>query len=99
MPGNRTARSLGATEWALLVALSVLWGGTFFFAEVALAEVRPLTLVFARVSIAAGALVLAMYASGQRMPRSMALWSAFLTGADDATVLPFKQRDDGAKAG
>ena len=54
---GRIARTMDASDWALLIALSVLWGGTFFFAEVALAEVRPLTLVFARVGIAAGALV------------------------------------------
>jgi drug/metabolite transporter (DMT)-like permease len=78
-----------AMDWALLVALSVLWGGTFLFAEVALAEVRPITLVFARVGIAAGALLLAVYASGQRMPRSMALWSAFLVMGALNNLIPF----------
>jgi hypothetical protein len=58
------ARTMDSSDWALLVALSVLWGGTFLFAEVALAEVRPIALVFARVGIAAGALVLAVYATG-----------------------------------
>jgi hypothetical protein len=41
MPGTGTARTMGALEWALLLAISVLWGGTFFFAEVALQEMRP----------------------------------------------------------
>ena len=86
---SRIARVMGASDWALLIALSVLWGGTFFFAEVALAEVRPLTLVFARVGIAAGALVLAVYASGQRMPRSMALWGAFLVMGALNNLIPF----------
>ena len=86
---SRIARMMGASDWALLIALSVLWGGTFFFAEVALAEVRPLTLVFARVGIAAGALVLAVYASGQRMPRSMALWAAFLVMGALNNLIPF----------
>ena len=86
---SRIARVMGASDWALLIALSVLWGGSFFFAEVALAEVRPLTLVFARVGIAAGALVLAVYSSGQRMPRSMALWAAFLVMGALNNLIPF----------
>ena len=30
-----------AAEWGLLVALSILWGGSFFFASVALRELPP----------------------------------------------------------
>lgn len=50
------ARSMDATEWALLLALSVLWGGSFFFVEVALGGLPPLTLALLRVAIAAAAL-------------------------------------------
>ena len=32
-------------EWAMLVTLSVLWGGSFFFAEIALEFLPPLTIV------------------------------------------------------
>ena len=45
---------MGARDWALLLTLSVLWGGSFFFAEVALAELGPLTLVFGRVVVGVG---------------------------------------------
>ncbi len=89
MPGRRIARTMGASEWALLITLSVLWGGTFFFAEVALDEVAPLALVFARVGIAAGALIFAVYASGQRMPRSAGLWGAFFLMGALNNLLPF----------
>ena len=44
---------MNTREWTLLTALAVLWGGSFFFAKVAVAEVPPLTLVLARVAIAA----------------------------------------------
>jgi drug/metabolite transporter (DMT)-like permease len=37
----------------LLVALSLVWGGSFLFARIAVAELPPLTLVLARVGIAA----------------------------------------------
>ena len=32
-------------EWSLLITLSMLWGGSFFFAEVALEGLPPFTLV------------------------------------------------------
>jgi drug/metabolite transporter (DMT)-like permease len=89
MTGTRIGRTMDPLEWALLITLSLLWGGTFFFAEVALDDVGPLTLVFARVGIAAGALWLAVYASGQRMPRSTALWGAFLVMGALNNLIPF----------
>ena len=39
-----------ATDWLLLLLLSVLWGATFFFVAVALPEIPPFTLVLARVA-------------------------------------------------
>lgn len=89
MPGTKIANTMGPTEWALLITLSILWGGTFFFAEVALQEVRPLILVFARVGLAALALLLVVYASGQRMPASLALWSAFFVMGALNNLIPF----------
>jgi drug/metabolite transporter (DMT)-like permease len=44
--------------WLWLLSLSVLWGGSFFFAKVAVSELGPFTVVFARVSLAALALAL-----------------------------------------
>ena len=44
--------------WLWLLSLSVLWGGSFFFAKVAVGELGPFTVVFARVSLAALALTL-----------------------------------------
>lgn len=43
--------------WALLLLLGLLWGGSFFFARVAVAAIHPVGLVFLRVAIAALALV------------------------------------------
>lgn len=52
-----TARpQMNAVQWAMLVSLGVLWGGSFFFARIAVAELPPLTLVLLRVVIAAAAL-------------------------------------------
>ena len=35
--------------WIWLLSLSVLWGGSFFFAKVAIGELQPFTVVFAQV--------------------------------------------------
>jgi drug/metabolite transporter (DMT)-like permease len=56
---------INPTVWALLLILGILWGGSFFFARIAVAEIPPLWLVFLRVSIAASALHLYLMARGQ----------------------------------
>ena len=88
MPG-RIAPTMGPLEWLLLITLSVLWGGTFFFAEVALEEISPLTLVLARVSLAAGALILMVYATGHRLPCGASVWGAFLAMGALNNLVPF----------
>ena len=49
-------KQMDAGEWAMLVALSLLWGGSFFFIGVAVKELPPVTIVTLRVSLAAIAL-------------------------------------------
>jgi hypothetical protein len=38
---KQTSHRMTALEWAMLVTLSVVWGGSFFFAAIAVAEVPP----------------------------------------------------------
>lgn len=80
---------MGATQWALLLTLSLLWGGAFFFSEVVLDELSPFTVVFARVALAAIALHVAVLASGHRMPRSARTWVAFVTMGAINNLIPF----------
>jgi drug/metabolite transporter (DMT)-like permease len=42
--------------WGLILLLGAIWGGSFFFARIAVQEIPPLTLVLFRVAIAAVAL-------------------------------------------
>ena len=57
-PGQNIAMppTLSRQAWALLLALSVLWGGSFFFVGVAVREWPPLSIVLARVALAAAML-------------------------------------------
>jgi drug/metabolite transporter (DMT)-like permease len=84
-----TRPTMGPREWLLLVVLSLLWGGSFFFAEVALAELPPMTVVLARIGLAALALNLLVLANGRRLPRSPRLWGAFLVMGALNNLLPF----------
>gem|GEM_PF-2415293 len=77
MEARRTGRGMGPQEWGLLLLLSVLWGGSFFFSKVALAELPPFTLVLGRVGIAAVALHAALALGGQRAPEGAGLWGRF----------------------
>lgn len=81
--------SMGALEWALLLVLSILWGGSFFFAKVALSEIPPLTLVFLRVAIAAAALLVFLRVSGRQIPRSAGLWGTFAIMGLLNNLIPF----------
>lgn len=80
---------MGALEWALLIVLGILWGGSFFFVKVAVAEVPPLTLVFYRVALAALALLLYLAIRGVPLPAGRPVWQAFLVMGLINNVIPF----------
>ena len=75
--------------WIWLVSLSVLWGGSFFFAKVAVSELRPLTVVFGRVAIAAFALNLSLWLTGQSLFRRETPWAAFMIMGVLNNLVPF----------
>lgn len=76
-------------EWALLLGLSVLWGGSFFFVEIALDELPPLSLVWIRVSLAAIVLWGYIFLTGQKLPKKFSIWLAFGTMGLLNNILPF----------
>jgi drug/metabolite transporter (DMT)-like permease len=76
-------------EWGLLLLLSILWGGSFFFSKVALAEVPPLTVVLARVGLAALALGIYLKAIGTKIPQERAVWLAFFGMGLINNLIPF----------
>ena len=75
--------------WLMLLALAVLWGGSFFFNGVAVRELPSFTLVWLRVAVAALALLAIMRALGQRMPGAGRVWAAFFGMGLLNNVLPF----------
>ena len=81
--------SMKPAEWGMLILLSIFWGGSFFFVEIALRDFQPFTLVFLRVTLAALILICVVYIRGQRMPASLRLWGAFLVMGALNNALPF----------
>jgi drug/metabolite transporter (DMT)-like permease len=57
LPAVPPALSMNGRLWALLAVLGLLWGGSFFFTQIVVREIPPLTLVALRVGIAALALL------------------------------------------
>jgi drug/metabolite transporter (DMT)-like permease len=78
-----------ATDWLLLVLLSVLWGSTYLFIAYALQEVPPLTLAFLRVALAALALAPLALAFGYGVPATAGEWRPYILLAVVNNVIPF----------
>jgi drug/metabolite transporter (DMT)-like permease len=80
---------MGTPEWLMLILLSIVWGGSFFFAEIALLVFGPLTIVAIRVIIGAIGLLVLARALGQALPSGFGVWrDLFVMGALN-NVLPF----------
>ena len=76
-------------EWMLLVLLSVVWGGSFFFNGIALQEFPTLSIVTARVGLAALALLFLMKMLGQGIQLNRQILKAFFGMSFLNNVVPF----------
>ncbi|MDQ8755844.1 DMT family transporter [Sphingosinicella sp. LHD-64] len=81
--------SMSGRDWAILLALSVLWGGSFFFIEIAVESVAPFSLVLARLVLAGAVLWGVLLAKRERLPLPPGAASAFLILALLNNVVPF----------
>ena len=65
---------MNGADWAILVALALIWGGAFFFISVAVSSVPPLTYVWLRLSIAAAGLWLFLRWKGEALGLPRPVW-------------------------
>ncbi len=84
-----TQKAMGLAEWSMLIALSVLWGGSFFFTGIAVKELPPFTIVTLRVGMAALALLTLIRIMGLSMPRDIRIWIAFFGMGMLNNLIPF----------
>jgi len=82
-------QQMSLADIALLVVLSIIWGGSFFFVEVLLNHLQPLTIVTCRVGFAALTLWGIILALKLPVPKTRQHWAAlFIVGLLN-NALPF----------
>ena len=83
------SRNMNLLDWILLLFLSIVWGGSFFFVEVALSALPIFTIVFLRVSL--GALLLSIYLiiTGKKFPKEKRIWKRLIVMGVLNNVIPF----------
>jgi drug/metabolite transporter (DMT)-like permease len=75
--------------WGLILLLSVIWGGSFLFVAIALEGLPPLTIALGRVALAAPALWLACFLTGQRWHSTPPVLGAWAVMGLLNNVIPF----------
>ena len=80
---------MSAAEWAMLLGLSLIWGGSFFFNKILLGAFETLTIMLGRVGIAAVALLVVLHLAGGRLPRSWPAWRIFIGMSILNNLVPF----------
>lgn len=76
-------------DWGQLLLLGAIWGGSFFFARIAVAEMHPLALVLFRVAIAAAALHVYLLLRGPSFRLALPHVGLFFLLALTNNVIPF----------
>ncbi len=76
-------------NWVRLVALGIIWGGSFMLVEIALTGIGPFTLVAARIGIAALILWPLSYPLCGGLPKRWIVWLFALGAAILSNALPF----------
>lgn len=80
---------IDAQSWALLLFLSVLWGGSYLFIGIAVKELPPLVIVLVRVVIAAAVLVPLHLKVLGPLPRGAGVWANFTVMSLLNNIAPF----------
>lgn len=88
-PPSFANRSMTPSEWAMLLGLAAVWGGSFFFNDVAVRELPVFTVVVSRVALAALILLAILRLRDERMPRAPRIWAAFFGMGLLNNAIPF----------
>ncbi|SMX28005.1 putative DMT superfamily transporter inner membrane protein [Pelagimonas phthalicica] len=86
---NASTPSLELRSTVMLLLLAAVWGGSFFFAEIALVEVPPLTITLHRVIWAVPILSIVVLFKGIALPRAARVWGAYLVMGALNNAIPF----------
>lgn len=78
-----------ASNWGMLIFLSLIWGGSFFFNGIAVKELPTITIVALRVTLAAAFLWFYAISQGHSAPRSIQVWGALFFMGLINNAIPF----------
>lgn len=81
--------TMNGSDWLILGALAVIWGGAFFFIGIAVRHVPPLTYVWLRLTIAAAGMWAYVRISGRQAGLPKEVWGSILVLAILNNALPF----------
>ena len=82
-------QQMSMTDIGMLVVLSVFWGGSFFFVEVLINYLPPLTIVTLRVGLAAITLWGLVFVLKLKIPKTRQYWWALTIVGLFSNALPF----------
>ena len=76
-------------NYFLLVILGIIWGSSYMFIRIAVAEVPAVTLVASRLVLASLILLVVLRALGRPLPRDRRLWKAYAVMGLLSGALPY----------
>ena len=80
---------MDAFDWVMLITLATVWGGSFLFNAILVAELPVITIVAIRVTVAALALWGFVRVTGRKIPTSPQVWWALLILGVLNNAIPF----------
>jgi drug/metabolite transporter (DMT)-like permease len=78
-----------AGDYGLLLTLAAIWGSSFVFIKVGVAEVPPVTLTAIRLMLAAAFMIGLMWLRGSRFPLTRSAWAMLAGSALIGNAVPF----------
>ena len=80
---------MDACDWVMLITLATVWGGSFLFNAILVAELPVITIVAIRVTVAALALWGFARVTGRKIPTTPQVWGALLILGVLNNAIPF----------
>lgn len=79
----------GAVDYALMLSLALMWGGSFMAIKVAVETIPPIAIVMGRVVLASLIFFAILWATRRALPRGRKTWLVIFGAAMTGTVMPF----------
>lgn len=88
-PPAPAATNGSAIDWAVFVALGVMWGSSYLFIKIGVETITPFTLVALRLGIGAALLAVVLLATRPGLPRDVIMYAHLVVLSIFSVVLPF----------